>query len=69
MLKTMVLHLMLAFFMASQPAQKPAGDVYSAWTQDGLHLMISDAGTPGNYDDDFICDWETNREFTITIHD
>lgn len=66
MLKAIALHLMLAFFMASQ---KPAGNVYSAWTEDGLHLMISDAGTPGNYEDDFICDWETNRDFIITIHD
>lgn len=66
MLKAIALHLMLAFFMASQ---KPTGDVYSAWTQDGLHLMISDAGTPGNYEDDFICDWETNRDFAITVND
>lgn len=65
MLRIMVT-LLLSVFTAGR---QPAGDVYSAWTQDGLHLMISDAGTPGNYDDDFICDWETNRDFTITIHD
>lgn len=69
MLKAIALHLMLAFFMASQPVQKPAGNVYSAWTEDGMHLMISDAGTPEDLEDDFICDWEDNRVFTITIED
>ena len=64
-----MLKIWITVLLAALSAGKPAGNVYSAWTQDGLHLMISDAGTPGNYDDDFICDWETNREFTITIHD
>ena len=65
MLKAIALHLMLAFFMASQPV----GNVYSAWTEDGMHLMISDNGTPEDLEDDFICDWEDNRVFTITIED
>ena len=32
------------------------GNVYNAYT-DTKHLMISDNGTPGDLDDDFICDW------------
>ena len=69
MLKAIALHLMMAFFMASQPVGNAAGDVYSAWTEDGMHLMISDNGTPEDLEDDFICDWEDNRVFTITIED
>ena len=42
-------------------------ECYSAWTEDGIHLILSDNGTPDDIDDDFICDWETNREFTISI--
>lgn len=64
-----MLKIWITVLLAALSAGKPAGNVYSAWTQDGLHLMISDAGTPGNYDDDFICDWETNRDFTITVND
>lgn len=42
--------------MVSLPHQ---GECYSAYTTDGVHLIISDNGTPDNLDDDFICDWET----------
>lgn len=34
------------------------GDCYSAYTTDGVHLIISDNGTPQKLEDDFICDWE-----------
>lgn len=64
-----MLKIWITVLLAALSAGKPAGNVYSAWTDDGLHLMISDAGTPEDLEDDFICDWETNREFTITIHD
>lgn len=64
-----MLKIWITVLLAALSAGKPAGNVYSAWTEDGIHLMISDAGTPGYYEDDFICDWETNRDFAITIHD
>lgn len=58
--------LLLSVMTASKA---PAGNVYSAWTEDGIHLMISDNGTPEILEDDFICDWEDNRVFTVTILD
>lgn len=60
--------VMLILALTQKPAQ-PVGNVYSAWTDDGMHLMISDNGTPDDLEDDFICDWEDNREFTVTIYD
>lgn len=43
--------------------------VYNAWTDTGIHLMMSDSGTPDNFEDDVVIDWEDNREFKITILD
>lgn len=48
-------------------ATQPKGECYSAWSESGIHLILSDNGTPDDVEDDFICDWETNREFTIDI--
>lgn len=76
--KTMFAKLKLMIFLLSFLTRSAAydaadslllGDVYSAWTDTGMHLMISDNGTPDDLEDDFICDWEDNREFTITILD
>lgn len=36
------------------------GDCYSAYTPEGVHLIMSDNGTPDNLEDDFVCDWEDN---------
>lgn len=44
-------------------------NTYNAWTDTGVHLIIDDNGTPNNFDDDFIIDWETNRQFKISIQD
>lgn len=54
----------LAFAVSLHP-----GNCYSAYTPDGTHLIISDNGTPGFYDDDFICDTENNIDFTIVINE
>lgn len=41
---------------------------YDVWAGPGLHLMMDDNGTPDLYDDDFVCDWETNRTvFTFVM--
>ena len=61
--------IVMMILAITAPAEKPVGDVYSAWTESGIHLMISDNGTPDDFDDDFICDWETNRDFAVTIYD
>lgn len=43
--------------------------IYNAWTDTGIHLMMSDNGTPDNFDDDFVIDWEDNRQFKVTVFD
>lgn len=48
-------------------ATRPKGDCYSAWTEDGIHLILSDNGTPENLEDDFICDWESDRNYGINV--
>lgn len=60
------LALLLGQVRGSEPVQ---ASMYTVWTGQGLHLMMSDNGTPGNYDDDFVVDWEDNRQVKITILD
>lgn len=42
---------------------------YSAWTDTGIHLIMSDNGTPTDYSDDWIVDYEDNRNVKVTILD
>lgn len=60
------LALLLGQVRGSEPVQ---ASVYNVWTGPGLHLVMSDNGTPGNYDDDFVVDWEDNRQVKVTILD
>lgn len=64
-----MLKLIVTMILAVLSSAKAPGNVYSAWTDDGLHLMISDAGTPEDLEDDFICDWEDNRIFEIRVYE
>lgn len=42
--------------------------IYDVWAGPGLHIMMSDNGTPEDLDDDFVVDWETNRTvFTFVM--
>lgn len=61
--------LLLLLLALLAPAAPKKGTCYSAWTETGTHLIMSDNGTPNDPDDDFVADWETNREYTITIND
>lgn len=45
------------------------GQVYSVWAEPGLHLMVSDNGTPDDYDDDWVIDWEDNRDVMVLVLD
>ncbi len=45
------------------------GNIYSVWNSDGVHLMMCDNGTPTQYDDDWVVDWEDNREIVVTLLD
>ena len=60
------LALLLGQVRSTEPA---AAACYDAWAGPNLHLMICDNGTPDNYDDDFIVDWEDNRQVKITVLD
>jgi len=48
--------------------RKSEPDIYEAWTDAGIHLMMSDNGTE-TPEDDVVIDWETNRRFTIIKED
>lgn len=52
--------------MVISPA--PQEDTYSVWSED-IHLIMSDNGTPTDYDDDWVVDWEDNREVIVTVLD
>lgn len=43
--------------------------VYDVWASPGLHLVMSDNGTPDDYDDDWVIDYETNRDVMVTVLD
>lgn len=43
--------------------------VYDVWAQPGLHLAMSDNGTPDDYDDDWVIDWEDNRDIVVLVLD
>lgn len=59
--------LVLLTISAFGYAVKGSADCYSAYTETGVHLIMSDNGTPNDIEDDYICDYETNRIFEITI--
>ena len=48
--------------------RKTEPEVYEAWTDTGIHLMMSDNGTT-TPEDDIVIDWEDNRQFTIIKED
>lgn len=43
--------------------------VYDVWASPGLHLVMSDNSTPDDYSDDWVIDYETNRDVMVTILD
>lgn len=43
-------------------------NTYSVWSED-IHLIMSDNGTPYDYDDDWVVDWEDNRKVIVTVLD
>lgn len=67
----MIKFLLFAYLLSCirMGAADPQDDVYDVWAGPGLHLMMSDNGTPNNFDDDWVIDWETNREVTVFVFD
>lgn len=43
--------------------------MYSVWAEPGLHLMMDDNGTPDDYSDDWVIDYEDNRTVKIAVLD
>ena len=64
-MKAMILILLASTTLRTQPY----ADVYSVWAEPGLHLIMSDNGTPDDYDDDWVIDYETNRVVTVKVWD
>lgn len=63
--------MLLAFIFGITPQsalpQETGGR--SFWDGSGTRIFLSDNGTPGNYDDDFVADWENNREAEVFVFD
>ena len=70
MIKTVFAMAALVAIMgvADVNTRKAEPNVYDAWTDTGVHLMMSDNGTD-TPEDDVVIDWETNRQFTIIKED
>lgn len=60
--------LLLIAGVADVNTRKAEPNVYEAWTDTGIHLMMSDNGT-NTPEDDIVIDWETNRDFEIIVND
>lgn len=69
-MKAMMIALIALTATASPRADMyHGGEVYSVWSEPGLHLMMSDNGTPDDYSDDWVVDWEDNRNVMVTVLD
>lgn len=60
--------LLLIAGVADVNTRKTEPSIYEAWTDTGVHLMMSDNGTD-TPEDDIVIDWETNRKFQIIVND
>lgn len=67
-MKALVLGLIAVTALRPQPADKHDG-VYSVWAEPGIHLIMSDNSTPDDYSDDWVIDYEDNREVIVTVLD
>lgn len=67
MIRLLILVYLISTMLTGNADHAAGG--YDAWAGPGLHLMISDNGTPDIYDDDFITDWEDNRAVTVFVWD
>lgn len=61
-----ILIVILTFFTPN--TQKVNGN-YDVYNNEGLHLFINDNDTPTDYSDDWVYDWEDNRQVRIFVFD
>ena len=71
-MRVLLIGMMFAALIA--PLEKRYSDystdgVYDVWSAPGLHLAMSDNSTPDDYSDDWVIDYETNRDVMVTILD
>lgn len=67
-MKALVIGLIAVTALIPQPADKHDG-VYSVWAEPGIHLIMYDNGTPDDYSDDWVVDYETNRDVEVAVRD
>lgn len=65
-MKTLAIGLIASLLVPT--GQAYTDNTYSVWSED-IHLIMSDNGTPTDYDDDWVVDWEDNREVIVTVLD
>ena len=61
--------LKLMFMLLAVLYPQPTNDIYSVWAEPGLHLMMCDNGTPEDFSDDWVVDWEDNRMVSVYVFD
>lgn len=42
---------------------------YNVWAEPGFHLIMSDNATPDDYSDDWVIDYEDNRDVMVVVLD
>lgn len=67
-MKALVIGLIAVTALRPQPTDKHDG-VYSVWAEPGIHLIMDDNGTPDDYSDDWVIDYETNRDVEVAVMD
>lgn len=60
--------LIIGLIASTVIAPAPQSNTYSVWSED-IHLIMDDNGTPDDFNDDWVVDWETNREVIVTVLD
>lgn len=68
-MKLFILLIILRAVVTHLAAVQPVGDVYSVWAEPNLHIMMCDNGTPDDPEDDWVVDWEDNRDVTVIVND
>lgn len=60
-----LLLLLSLLFSSFSPDTSKINNSYDVYNNQGLHLFIHDNDTPDNYEDDWVYDWEDNRQTLI----
>jgi len=64
-----IISILMIIVSAFTPNMAKENGDYDVFNNNGLHLFINDNGTPNDYCDDWVYDWEDNRDAKILIFD